>query len=87
MTALPLAHARWAISAIPSRAGGLTHEDHNLTLLTVLRGERFGGSVAVTAESEAEAQELLRRGADLVLLPFHDAAARAAELIAGGPAA
>ncbi|WP_027285651.1 cation:proton antiporter [Rubritepida flocculans] len=86
MTALPLAHARWAISAIPSRAGGLTHEDHNLTLITVLRGERFGGSVAVTAQSEVEAQELLRRGADLVLLPFHDAAARAAERITCGPA-
>jgi len=85
MTALPLAHARWTISSIPSRAGGLTHEDHNLTLISVLRGENFGGSIAVTAQSEAEAQELLRRGADLVLLPFHDAAARAVELITRGP--
>lgn len=87
MGALPLAQARWAISAIPSRAGGLTHQDHNLALISALRGERFGGRVAVTAQAEQDAQELVRRGADVVLLPFHDAAERAAEIITAAPAA
>jgi Trk K+ transport system NAD-binding subunit len=79
---LPLGRARWAISAIPSHAGGLTHEDHRLALISALRGERFGGRIAVTAHGRSERNELLGRGADLVLLPFHDAAERAAELVA-----
>jgi Kef-type K+ transport system membrane component KefB len=82
---LPLARARWAISAIPSLPGGLTHEDHRLALITALRGERFGGRIAVTAHARSERDDLLRRGADLVLLPFHDAAERAAELVAAEP--
>ena len=82
---LPLGRARWAISAIPSHAGGLTHEDHRLALISALRGERFGGRIAVTAHGRSERNELLGRGADLVLLPFHDAAERAAELVAVKP--
>ena len=82
---LPLGRARWAISAIPSHAGGLTHEDHRLALIAALRGERFGGRIAVTAHGRSERNELLGRGADLVLLPFHDAAERAAELVAVKP--
>ena len=82
---LPLGRARWAISAIPSHAGGLTHEDHRLSLISALRGERFGGRIAVTAHGRSERDELLGRGADLVLLPFHDAAERAAELVAVKP--
>lgn len=82
---LPLGRARWAISAIPSHAGGLTHEDHRLALISALRGERFGGRIAVTAHGQSERDELLGRGADLVLLPFHDAAERAAEIVAAKP--
>jgi Kef-type K+ transport system membrane component KefB len=82
VAALPLAGARWAISSIPVHAGGLTHEDHRLALIEALRSRQFRGRVAVTAHAEAEVDGLRARGADLVLLPFQDAAERAAELLA-----
>ena len=82
LAALPLDRARWAISSIPSHAGGLTHDDHRLGLISALHSHRFGGKVAVTAHAPAEVEVLLKRGADLVLLPFQDAAERTAEMIA-----
>jgi Kef-type K+ transport system membrane component KefB len=82
IAALPLDRTRWAISSIPSHAGGVTHEDHRLGLVSALRSHRFAGKIAVTSHAPAEADNLLERGADLVLLPFQDAAERAAEVIA-----
>jgi Trk K+ transport system NAD-binding subunit len=82
VAALPLDRTRWAISSIPGHAGGVTHDDHRLGLIAALHSHRFGGNVAVTAHAPAEVDILLERGADLVLLPFQDAADRAAEVIA-----
>ncbi len=87
VAALPLEGARWAVSSIPGHAGGLTHEDHRLALIEALRGQGFRGRVAVTAHAVSDAKGLQARGADLVLLPFQDAAVRAAELIAPEEAA
>lgn len=83
---LPLAGVRWAVSTIPVPAGGLTHEDHRLALIDALRALRFAGRIAVTAHEEEKAEPLRQRGADLVLLPFRDAADRAAELLERPPA-
>lgn len=82
VASLPLAGAAWAISSIPRHAGGLTHEDHRLALIDALRTQHFGGQVAVTAHATPEVAHLRARGADLVLLPFEDAAERVAELLA-----
>jgi hypothetical protein len=87
LASLPLDRARWAVSSIPSHAPGLTHEDHRLALIAALRDQRFQGRIAVTAHSGAAASALERRGADLVLLPFQDAARHAAEVISGVEAA
>jgi Kef-type K+ transport system membrane component KefB len=81
VAALPLERTRWAISSIPSHAGGVTHDDHRLALISALHSHRFGGKVAVTTHAPAEVDVLLGRGADLVLLPFQDAAERTAEII------
>ncbi|HEV7264743.1 MAG TPA: cation:proton antiporter [Falsiroseomonas sp.] len=81
IASLPLAGVRWAISSIPGHAGGLTHEDHRLSLIDALHGQRFAGRIAVTAHGESDVAALQARGADLVLLPFRDAAERAAELV------
>jgi Kef-type K+ transport system membrane component KefB len=81
---LPLSQVRWAVSSIPGHAGGLTHEDHRLALIDALRGQQFGGRVAVTAHRRTEVPALRARGADLVLLPFQDAAEQAAEHLATG---
>lgn len=81
VAALPLERTRWAISSIPGHAGGVTHDDHRLALISALHSHRFGGKVAVTTHVPAEVDVLLGRGADLVLLPFQDAAERTAEII------
>ncbi|PWS35712.1 sodium:proton exchanger [Falsiroseomonas bella] len=83
LASLPLDRARWAVSSIPGHATGLTHEDHRLALIAALREQHFQGRVAVTAHSDAGAAALAGRGADLVLLPFQDAARHAAEVISG----
>jgi hypothetical protein len=82
IAALPLASARWVVSAVPAPPGGVAHEDHRLALLDALRAQGFAGRVAVTALRRAERAALQARGADLVLLPFSDAADRAAEELA-----
>ncbi len=91
VAALPLAEARWAVSSIPGQPGGLTHDDHRLSLIAALRAQHFDGRIALTAHSEAEVAALRARGADLVLLPYQDAADRAAEVLAAaspkGPSA
>jgi Kef-type K+ transport system membrane component KefB len=78
---LPLDDARWVVCAAPAVIGALTHEDHRLALLDALRARHFAGRTAMAAHSQAEADMLLKRGADVVLLPFQDAAERAAELL------
>jgi Kef-type K+ transport system membrane component KefB len=87
LASLPLDRARWAVSSVPGHAPGLMHEDHRMALIAALREQRFEGRIAVTAHSRAAADALERRGADLVLLPFQDAARQAAEVIAGAAGA
>jgi Kef-type K+ transport system membrane component KefB len=87
LASLSLDRARWAVSSIPGHAPGLTHEDHRLALIAALRDQHFEGRIAVTAHSSAGAEALAGRGADLVLLPFQDAARHAAEVISGADGA
>ena len=71
VASLPLAHAGWVVST--------TRERHvNLALLHTLREHRYQGRVAVTAHTSGEAERLEHAGADLVLIPFADAARDAA---------
>jgi Kef-type K+ transport system membrane component KefB len=78
---LPLSGVRWAISAVPEHGLGVTHEDPRLALLQTLRELGFGGRVAIAAHSEPVARQMAAAGADLVLRPFEDAAAHAAERV------
>jgi Trk K+ transport system NAD-binding subunit len=73
--ALPLTDARWVISTIPVR-------DTSLVLLHALQHNEFAGHTAVTAETMQHREFLLAAGADIVLLPFRDAASEAADLLA-----
>ena len=56
--------------------------DSRLTLLRSLKDLKFDGRIAVAAHGDAVVQGLRAAGADIVLLPFRDAAAQAATLIA-----
>jgi len=73
--ALPLADARWVVSTIPER-------DKSLVLLHALQHNKFAGRTALTAETMQHREYLLGAGADVVLLPFRDAAAEAVDTLA-----
>lgn len=71
---LPLTEARWVASTIP-------RSDSGLALLHALRHHHFQGRVALTSHNARDAALLREAGADLVLLPFRDAAIEAARLL------
>ncbi len=73
---LPLGPVRWVISTARER-------DVNLTLIKSLRRNGFQGGIAVTATDAADVSRLETAGADLVLRPFVDAAARAVDEVLG----
>ncbi len=83
---LPLAKARWLVLAVPEHDTGVTHDDARLALLRSVRELGFTGRVAVAAHHERAADALARAKADLVLMPYRDAAFAAARMIAGDTA-
>lgn len=70
--ALPMLYAKWIVVALPRQAA-------NLAILKALREHGYTGRIALTAHSHDDAHRLKEAGADLVLLPFSDAAAEAAD--------
>jgi len=70
----PLTDAQWVVSTIPGR-------DKSLMLLHALEHNKFPGRTALTADTMQHREFLLAAGADVVLLPFRDAAAEAAGLL------
>ena len=56
--------------------------DKCLVLLNALQHNKYTGRTALTADTMQHREFLLNAGADLVLLPFRDAAAQAVELLA-----
>jgi Kef-type K+ transport system membrane component KefB len=78
---LPLDRVRWVISAIPQHDLGLTHEDPRLVLISALKQRGFSGYIAVSTINHREVPVLKEKGADIVLLPFQDAAHQAVKKI------
>ncbi len=74
MATLPLQHVRWIVSTLPNKRMGLM-------LLHTLKNHCFKGNIALTSHNFAEKEILCQEGADLVLLPFEDAAQEAARQI------
>jgi hypothetical protein len=64
------------VCAVPLR-------ETNLTLLHALREHGFEGRVALSAHSAADGALLEEAGADLVLIPFADAAIQAVDVLSG----
>ncbi len=79
---LPLKEADWLVVAVPEHDTGLTHDNPRHALLRAARELGFSGRVAVAAQRESTALSLSEEGADLVLMPYRDAAFAAARLIA-----
>lgn len=75
--ALPLNQSKWFISAIPQL-------DINLSLLDALKQHGYQGRKAFTSHSEYDTERLEKKGVDMILSPFVDAAKEAANRIAAG---
>ncbi len=73
-SSLPLNQARWVVCTAPRM-------ETNLSVLRAVRQYGFDGKVAVTAHHNLDAEKLRDAGADLVLLPFVDAANDAAKVL------
>jgi Kef-type K+ transport system membrane component KefB len=71
---LPLHQAEWIVCTTPLL-------DVQISLLHALRSHGYTGNVALTAHSDRDAELLRTAGADLVLLPFVDAADQAVDLL------
>lgn len=84
LASLPLGGARWVVSTVPDHARGVSDDDPRLTIVQTVRGLPAGARVAVTSHDPHQTERLLIAGADLVLEPFDDAAARAADILADG---
>jgi hypothetical protein len=69
---LPLDRARHVVSAIPVLAT-------NLALLHGLRQHQFAGTIALTAHTRHDADELRAAGVDVILEPFSTAATASSE--------
>jgi len=85
LSSMPLDSANWIISATPDHEQDAAHEDPRLLLLHNLQSRAFAGRIAVTAQTEETAIAMGDAGADLVLMPYRDAAHQAAEMVAGTP--
>jgi Kef-type K+ transport system membrane component KefB len=81
---LPLGAAKWLVLAVPEHDTGLTHSDPRRALLKSVRDLGYHGRIAVAAHREQTAAELTRAEADIVLMPYRDAAIAAARMILSG---
>jgi Kef-type K+ transport system membrane component KefB len=78
---LPIATAQWVVVAIPPVRTGVAHDDGRRILLDNLRRVDYRGRIAVRCHDAADMRAFRSAGADVVLLPFSDAADRAVELL------
>ena len=74
---LPLNQVQWIISTLPGLGMGFK-------LLNNLKHHNYRGKIAVTSHAQQDRVPLQKAGADLVLLPFRDAAMEAARLLKQG---
>ncbi|WP_072396304.1 cation:proton antiporter [Hyphomicrobium sp. CS1GBMeth3] len=76
---LNLSGVKAVISAVPRERGALTEADPQLALLHGLDAANYKGKVFLSVQKMADAEDLLKRGASVVLKPFDDAAEFAVE--------
>ncbi len=74
LAALPLNNAKWVISSIRDK-------DINRALIKSLCAYGYKGNIAVTAYSKNQVSKYMKEGADLVFVPYSDAASQAVDLI------
>jgi len=83
---LPVDGTKYVVIAVPPHEIGLTHEDPRITLVEALRQRGYSGQIAAIGRSESDMAVLRKKGVDIVLSPFADAAERAMERLFARPA-
>ena len=78
---LPLKKTRWVVSALPQHRYGLLDQDPRLIILSALKEQGFQGKIALSCHHPENVEKFRAKGADLVFLPFHDAAQRAVNMV------
>ena len=81
---MDLSGVRAVVSAVPRDRAALTEADPQLSLLHGLRSANFRGQVVLSAQTRADAEDLTRQGASVVLKPFDDAADHAVRQLTEG---
>ncbi len=71
---LNLADVRAVVSAVPRERGALTEADPQLALLHGLQSSGYRGKIFLSVQTVAETDDLISRGASVILHPFDDAA-------------
>ena len=84
LASLPLDQAKWVVCATPEHDPGLSGDDPRHVLLKLLKEVSFPGRIAVAAHAKRAEATLAEFGADLILMPFRDAAVQAADLMTSG---
>lgn len=79
---LDLHNVRAVVSAVPRERAALTEADPQLALLHGLQSSGYKGKVFLSVQTAADADDLIRRGASVILHPFDDAADYAARQLA-----
>lgn len=72
---------RWVVCAIPEHDLGLAQADPRVGLVQGLRTNGYRERIAVAASREGSVARLRQAGADLVVMPFRDAAVQAVDLL------
>lgn len=72
ISTLPLNQAKWIIST-------MRNDQANVSLIKALKEEQFKGRIAVSSHTQSQAAHFEKLGADLTLVPYHDAALEAVE--------
>ncbi|WP_268932157.1 cation:proton antiporter family protein [Neoaquamicrobium microcysteis] len=80
---LDLKHVRAVVSAVPRERGPLTEADPQLALLHGLKSAGYRGKVFLSVGTMADTDDLMRRGASVILRPFDDAGDYAVRQLVG----
>jgi Trk K+ transport system NAD-binding subunit len=75
MKSLPLQNAKWILSTIP-------RFETNQILIASTKENDFQGKIAISIFDKKELHTAKKMGTDLILLPYKDAAAKAAQRLA-----
>ncbi|WP_343070331.1 NAD-binding protein [Pelagibacterium limicola] len=71
---LDLQQVRAVVSAVPRERGALTEADPQLALLHGLTSSGYKGKIFLSVQTMADTEDLISRGASVILHPFDDAA-------------